>query len=1050
MIILASVLRQLSKDYNIRRAARLRALYRDRRRRCVLFDNLHRAQTAPASVAEIKSGGDLLAAGDWYYSHLSTATAATVIIVSDTLAETLGCAEGSTPGSLDPGVHVLTQQQYFAGRWAAVPAVADVYESLAASRAEAASRKTSSTSSNTKQYISESAVAQGLADGTFVKCMLSVSSRDSSQAVARPVAGQQSLKGVRIMGKGAMNRALHGDVVAVRLLPQEESKSHAIMGGDDKHLDLPSLDESTIDSIDDSEKMNLVSGPGHNAAAAPQLTEEREEKGRHEGDRDDEVTTTTEAEAATDMDTSFLSGAADDVAESAVTGDADDHITTAGIAGSGESGSLENLPVGEVVAVLQRSVQEIVACIAEDDESALTNLAGREAGAGFALSVLCIPVDRRLPRLRIRSRQLQQLTGKRLVVRIDDWDVGSHYPRAHVLRVLGPIGDLRSETDAVLVASGVRWEPFGEPALRELPPLNGPDGRWMLSSSDLASEVASGRKDLRGDDYFIVSIDPPGCTDVDDAMHVRFLRNHDATGSSSTSVTNSSANSSQPGTTNGSTSIAHDQPMSNSRSSLSNQNRNSFDLIEVGVHIADVSYFVPEGSALDAEASARCTTVYLVDRRLDMLPGAISEDAASLVQNKDRLALSVLWTMREEPPFEVESVWFGRTLIRSRHQLEYSDAQNILEGKPTALGHALPSASTTRLVPALRVLASLADVLRQKRMDAGAVELESAEMRFITGSNGQPTGVSVKSELQMMRIVAEMMIFANAAVAERIYRAAPRAALLRRHAPPREQGLAELAELCESLGLPLPPKSSLASEGNSGGFGAILRDVCARASPAMATLIRATATRAMSEAQYFCTGDTSAGSSSLTDNDSTTSGIEILDSSVVNTSPSLGHFGLALPFYTHFTSPIRRYADIVVHRQLLGALALQKGRKQLREGSLSTITAAADDVLSSGSALGGQRALLPLLPSTAEVSERALVMNERHRAAKRAQKGCADLFLLMLLHTHPSVERAVVVGITGKALRVFIPKYHTKVGIILYIISIVSVVTYLYKKCIYV
>lgn len=213
LILLASVLRQLSGEHNIRRAARLRALYRDRRRRCVLFDNLHRAQTAPTSVAEIESGSDLLTAADWYHSHLSTATRPVVIIVSNALAETLGCAEGSNPGSLDPGVHVLTQQQYFAGRWAAVPAVADVFESLAASRAEAATTKAnkSSTKSSTRQYLSESAVAQGLADGTLLKCMLSVSLRNSSEAIAKPAgAGHTSIKGVRIQGKIAMNRALHG------------------------------------------------------------------------------------------------------------------------------------------------------------------------------------------------------------------------------------------------------------------------------------------------------------------------------------------------------------------------------------------------------------------------------------------------------------------------------------------------------------------------------------------------------------------------------------------------------------------------------------------------------------------------------------------------------------------------------------------------------------------------------------------------------------------------------------------------------------------------
>lgn len=839
------------------------------------------------------------------------------MVVSDSLAR--GCGADSQPDpqqwrALAPGVHVLSCRQFFSGRWGGVPGVADVFESLAAVTSGESSGVADGATTSARPHWEPAEIEAGIAQGTVITGTLKVSSRDPSKAVVTSSA--LGAAGVQILGRAAMNRAMHGDTVAVHILPP------------------------------DSQRVELYRG-----ALVEEVPGDDDEAG------DDFAAS---AGRATDMDTGFMGAGADEVAEAAVSGAGgeDDGFVEANHAASGQ------VQYGEVVAVLQRSGQEVVCSLSPRDEAALRQLAEQEASVTVH-SVLCVPTDRRLPRVRLHTRQAARLLSQRLVVRVDGWDPGSKYPHAHLLRVLGPAGDLRSETDAVLVSSGIRWQPFTEAALRELPSLGGaPDGRWALSAREESAELAAGRRDLRGDEYFIVSIDPPGCTDVDDAMHARFI--DQAAGSPDKHAPlRSPPQSQQSGTA----------PV----------------FVEVGVHIADVSYFVRQSSALDAEAAARCTTVYLVDRRLDMLPSAISEDAASLLAGRDRLAVSVVWTLRADAlaqgRVEVVSVWCGRTLIRSRHQLEYQQAQDVLDGNPLSRERALPAASVARLLPVLRVLSSLATALRTQRLAHGAVELESAELRFQLNADGAPTGVTVKSEIPMMTTVAEMMIFANAAVAERVHAAAPRAALLRCHAPPKPEWLEEVTALCTAAGAPLDLPSG---ELDPAALGPALRAACAAAPPDLATLIKATATRAMSEAQYLCSG--AAG---------------VLGS---GNGTGLGHFGLALPYYTHFTSPIRRYADVIVHRQLLEVLQMASGGEG--NGFSHGKSSGEDD-----------SALVPR-----EVTGRAAVMNDRHRGAKRAQKSCADLFLLLLLHSKPHAERALISEVRGTVLHVFVPKYHTKVS----------------------
>ena len=591
------------------------------------------------------------------------------------------------------------------------------------------------------------------------------------------------------------------------------------------------------------------------------------------------------------------------------------------------------VPTGEVVGVLRARGADHVAIISEADATELSSNPTRSASFG---SVLAIPSDRRAPKLRLRTRRAREYVGQRLLVRVDGWRATSRHPDARVLRVLGHAGDADAETAALLARFDIPDAPFTPAALANLPP----EGvGWTVSADEVAR-----RRDMRG--ARTMSIDPPGCVDVDDAVSVSALP--DGAG------------------------------------------------WEVGVHIADVSSFVREGTALDLEARERGTTVYLVDRRLDMLPALLSENLASLLAGRDRLATSCVWRVAPDMT-SLAPPWFGKTVIRSNHQLHYYQAQAIADGAPPpSREDVLPPKETARVAEDLAVVSAFAAARHDARTRAGAVELASAELRFETTSDGAPSEVLTKGEVPMMRVVAELMIAANAAVAARVRDAFPSSALLRRHAPPRTDGFELLAGLCDAEGVRLDASSGETLSRSLDEASRLARD------PAAAELFRGTATRAMSEAQYVSAGEPP--------------------------PPDGGghaHYGLALEHYTHFTSPIRRYADVVVHRQLHAAL--EREEKETSEGDGNGSGGKATEApgkrqtprnltrTDSPSVSAAARVSL----SHASVAPIAAALNERTRASKRAQQRCAELYLLALLRERPTVEPALVHDVRDDGALVF-------------------------------
>ncbi|WAR00124.1 DI3L1-like protein [Mya arenaria] len=487
-----------------------------------------------------------------------------------------------------------------------------------------------------------------------------------------------------------------------------------------------------------------------------------------------------------------------------------------------------------------------------------------EVGRGDkkAGKLLVIPWDYRIPKIRISTRQVDALKDHRIIVRIDSWDIDSTYPNGHFVRSLGKIGDLEAEVAAILVENDIRVQSFSEAQLLEMP-VDTPLSPWTMDSEEVTR-----RRDLR-ESHLIFSIDPKGCEDVDDTLSVRTLPNGNT---------------------------------------------------ELGVHIADVTYFVEPGSLTDQEAQSRSTTVYLADRRYDMLPGVLSANLCSLVSGVDRYAVSVIWELDRN--YEVVDVWYGRTVIRSQYKLFYELAQAIHEG--------IVDAEVVRSIPELHNLwgtelddkvqelretvdrlMQVARGLKSRRVKGGALELESVEVQH----------------LEVHDTIAECMIFANHWVAKKIAETFPNQSLLRHHPLPKEEQFTNLNNCAASRGFEI--KTSTNKE-----LAESLDRCVDSKDPVVNKILRSLATQAMSNAAYFCTG--------------------------VLPRDQFFHYGLALDMYTHFTSPIRRYADVIVHRQLLEAVANEKKKTTL--------------------------------PSCTELESLSQHINTKHRASQYAQRESQELF----------------------------------------------------------
>jgi len=399
--------------------------------------------------------------------------------------------------------------------------------------------------------------------------------------------------------------------------------------------------------------------------------------------------------------------------------------------------------------------------------------------------------------------------GDRVVVRMTGWGTDDKNPRGVVINVLNEKDTNDLAMKEILVENGFPLV-FPEDALEEA--LRQPDA--------ISPDEVKLRKDMR--EILTFTIDPVDAKDFDDAISYRKLKN---------------------------------------------------GMYEIGVHIADVSHYVEEGSALDTEAYERATSVYLPDRVLPMLPERISNELCSLRPHEDKLTFSCVFQITAKG--EVKQYWIGRTVIHSNHRFTYEDVQEIIE-----TGKGLYNKE-------ILLLNGLAQQFRKQRFKSGAINFSSQEVRFKLDEDGKPIGIVVKESMESHQLIEEFMLLANRKVAENISRIKVNRKAVpfpyRVHDQPDEEKLTPFVAFAKKYGYHFDTGSpaEIASS-----FNEMLQKVHGRPEQ---HVLEQLGIRTMAKAIY--------------------------------TTENIGHYGLAFDHYCHFTSPIRRYPDVMVHRIVAQCLA---------------------------------------------------------------------------------------------------------------------------------
>lgn len=435
--------------------------------------------------------------------------------------------------------------------------------------------------------------------------------------------------------------------------------------------------------------------------------------------------------------------------------------------------------------------------------------------------------------------------GDKAVVKVTEWPTNAKNPIGKVTEVLGKCGENNTEMHAILAEYGL---PYSYPKDVETEANKIRPG--------ITREEIARREDLR--DVTTFTIDPRDAKDFDDAISIRRL---------------------------------------------------SDKLYEVGVHIADVTHYVKEGSIIDKEAVRRATSVYLVDRTIPMLPEHLCNYICSLRPDEEKLAYSVIFRLDDNA--NVQHWHLSKTVIKSNRRFTYEEVQKVLEdhheASPSDYGqpgdHAPdPSFHAPDAIPAehfaseLITLNRLAKILRKRRFEHGSIDFQRSEVRFDIDDKGRPTGVYFKVEKDANRLVEEFMLLANRTVAESIgkppHGGKPKTFPYRIHDLPDPDKLLNLSRFIVKFGYKL--RTSGSKENISQELNRLLGEVKGKKEQ---NLIETVSLRAMMKARY----------------------------STIN----IGHYGLAFDYYTHFTSPIRRYPDMMVHRLLARYAA--GGRSASRE-----------------------------------------------------------------------------------------------------------------------
>ena len=472
-------------------------------------------------------------------------------------------------------------------------------------------------------------------------------------------------------------------------------------------------------------------------------------------------------------------------------------------------GSLQ--PTGKIEGILQRNKIIFSGTIFNNNNLNINNIDKETEDYLKKINdnniCIFIPIDNKYPNFLIKLYSKESYFNQRIIIKFDYWHNNLLLPSGHFIMKLGECLDIPVENNVILYEHNVDVNPFSKKIINKMPKE---DIEFVCPKEELDK-----RLDLR--DRYICSIDPPGCKDIDDALHCKLLPNGN---------------------------------------------------YELGVHIADVTHYVKPGDEVDRIAAKNCNTIYLVHKRTDMLPKVLTENLCSLVGGKERLAFSVLWEF-DKDSLEVKNVIYGKSVIKSKAALTYEQANTIMND----------NTNNTELAISIRLLNKITKVLKQRRIEAGALILASNEMKFnLNQETNTITDISMYKTYETNSLVEECMLLANVWVAKKIYESFPSCAILRRHPPPKEKELNNFVKILNERGYSINTNSSI--ELNKS-----LDNIKKTNDPFFNKLIRSLITRTMNQAKYF--------------------------SSVEFSYEEFFHYGLAMEIYTHFTSPIRRYCDIL-------------------------------------------------------------------------------------------------------------------------------------------
>ncbi|MCU4187926.1 ribonuclease R [Flavobacterium sp. HXWNR29] len=406
--------------------------------------------------------------------------------------------------------------------------------------------------------------------------------------------------------------------------------------------------------------------------------------------------------------------------------------------------------------------------------------------------------------------------GDVVLVTLEDWPKKADSPFGSVIKVLGKPGEHNTEIHAILAEYGL---PYDFPIEVE--------AYANKIDTSITEEEIKKRRDMR--DVLTFTIDPKDAKDFDDALSFQVLENGN---------------------------------------------------YEIGVHIADVSHYLQEGTILDDEAYKRATSVYLVDRVVPMLPEVLSNFACSLRPHEEKYTFSAVFQLNNKA--EVLDAWFGRTVTYSDQRFAYEEAQSIIETKSDVIPAKISLTGSEYIVPkpivdATLKMDELAKILRRKRMAAGAISFDKVEVKFNLNEDAEPIGVYFKQSKDANHLIEEFMLLANRKVAEFIGKQ-KKTFIYRIHDEPNEDKLINLQTVIAKFGYSINFKSK---KDISSSLNNLLSEVVGKKEQ---NLVDTLTIRSMSKAAY--------------------------------STENIGHYGLAFDYYSHFTSPIRRYPDVMAHRLL--------------------------------------------------------------------------------------------------------------------------------------